>query len=142
MKKTNILYWIFTSLFAAFMAMSAIPDILVMPIAVTGMHEGLGYPVYFIPFIGVAKLLGAIAILVPGFNRLKEWAYAGLVFDLIGATFSIIAVGKTAADYGGMIVPLAFAALSYIYYHKRKNAKLVSIRDEQSSYQKVNMAGI
>jgi hypothetical protein len=54
MKKLNVLYWIFTSLFAAMMLMSAIPDIMVDPVAVQGMHEGLGYPLYFIPFIGVA----------------------------------------------------------------------------------------
>jgi hypothetical protein len=54
MKKTKIIYWVLTSLFALLMLSSAIPDILSDPIAVKGMHEGLGYPLYFIPFIGVA----------------------------------------------------------------------------------------
>jgi hypothetical protein len=118
MKKTNIFYWIFTGLFSFLMLASAIPDILSMPIAVQGMHTELGYPVYFIPFIGVAKLLGVIAILVPGFARLKEWAYAGLFFDLIGATFSIIAIGKP--DFIGMALPLALAVASYLFYTKRR----------------------
>lgn len=118
MKKTKILYWVFTGLFAFLMLGSAIPDIISDPVAIQGMHKELGYPLYFIPFIGVMKALGVVAILVPGYNRLKEWAYAGLVFDLVGATFSIIAAGKP-MNAIGMALPLALAALSYIYHHKR-----------------------
>jgi hypothetical protein len=118
MKKTNIFYWIFTGLFVAMMLGSAIPDVLSSPIAVKGMHEELGYPVYFIPFIGIAKVLGVLAILLPVSARLKEWAYAGLVFDLIGATFSIIAIGKP--DWMFMIIPLFLAAASYVLYHKKE----------------------
>src|SRR5262245_17391409 len=122
MKKTNILYWVFTGLFSAMMLGSAIPDIMVDPIAVEGMHKGLGYPVYFIPFIGVAKALGVLAILIPGYPRIKEWAYAGLVFDLIGATFSIVAAGQ-GANAVPMILPIALASLSYLLYHKRLRLK-------------------
>jgi hypothetical protein len=118
MKKTNIFYWIFTGLFAALMLSSAIPDILSSPIAIKGMHEELGYPVYFVPFIGVAKTLGVVAILVPGYPRIKEWAYAGLIFDLVGATYSIIAIGKP--DWLFMFLPLLLAIGSYLFYHKRK----------------------
>lgn len=119
MKKTKILYWIFTGLFAAFMTMSAIPDVISSPVAVEGMHKGLGYPLYFIPFIGVAKLLGVVAILIPGYPRIKEWAYAGLCFDLAGATFSIIASGGTIAQWGFMILPIALAVSSYLLYHRK-----------------------
>jgi hypothetical protein len=119
MKKTNIFYWIFTGLFGFLMFFSAIPDILSSPVAIEGMHKGLGYPVYFVPFIGVAKALGVIAILVPGFPRLKEWAYAGLFFDLIGATYSIIAVGNI-QGVGFMVLPLALAVTSYLFYTKRR----------------------
>lgn len=121
MKKTNILYWVFTGLFAAFMLLSAIPDIISDPVAVQGMHVELGYPAYFIPFIGVAKLLGAIAILVPGYPRIKEWAFAGFAFDLLGATYSIIAIGKS--DWMFMALPLLFLVIAYALYHKRKNMK-------------------
>jgi hypothetical protein len=124
MKSTKTLYWIFTGLFGAFMLFSAIPDIMVVEMAVKGMHTDLGYPVYFIPFIGVAKALGVLAILVPGYPRLKEWAYAGLFFDLIGATYSIIAVGKPVDQWIFMIVPLAVASLSYIYYHKKRRLSM------------------
>jgi len=119
MKKTKIFYWIFTSLFAFMMLFSAIPDALSNPVAVQGMHDGLGYPLYFIPFIGIAKMLGVIAILVPGFPRIKEWAYAGLSFDLIGATFSISASGAPTANWAFMILPLGLAAASYFFYHKK-----------------------
>jgi uncharacterized membrane protein len=77
----------------------------------------LGYPIYFIPFIGVVKVLGVLAILLPISAKIKEWAYAGLVFDLIGATFSIIAIGKP--DWMFMILPLFLAIGSYVFYNKR-----------------------
>ena len=53
----------------------------------------LGYPMYFFAILGFWKVLGAIAILVPRFPRLKEWAYAGIFFDLTGAAASCAAVG-------------------------------------------------
>jgi len=125
MKKTKILYWIFTSLFAFMMLFSAIPDVLSSPVAVQGMHDGLGYPLYFIPFIGVAKVFGVIAILIPGFPRIKEWAYAGLSFDLIGATFSIIASGAPVGNWAFMILPLTLAFCSYYFYHRKLSATSV-----------------
>jgi uncharacterized membrane protein YphA (DoxX/SURF4 family) len=118
-KKTKILYWIVTILFALLMLGSGIPDILSDPIAVKGMHEDLGYPLYFLPFIGMAKALGAIAILIPGFPRIKEWAYAGLFFDLIAAMYSIMAAGKPASDWGPMVFPIALAVAAYGLYHKK-----------------------
>jgi hypothetical protein len=123
MKKTNIIYWIFTGLFCFMMLGSAIPDILSVQVAVDGMHGELGYPLYFIPFIGTAKLLGVIALLVPGFPRIKEWAYAGLIFDLLGATYSIIAAGGTPVQYVPMMLPLTLGAFSYVFYHRRLRAK-------------------
>ena len=126
MKKVKIAYWISTALFAFMMLGSAIPDVLSSPVAVKGMHEGLGYPVFFIPFIGVAKVLGVIAILVPRFSKLKEWAYAGLFFDLIGATYSIIAVGAPVGNWIGMALPVALGICSYVFYHKKLKAALRS----------------
>lgn len=122
MKKTKTLYWIFTALFAAGMLFSAIPDVLVVPDAVQFMTL-LGYPAYFIPFIGIAKTLGVIAILVPGFPRIKEWAYAGLFFDLIGAVYSVACISGMAAGLPILIfmVPGIF---SYYFYHKRMKETL------------------
>ena len=118
MKKTKILYWIITGLFSLFMLFSSIPDILSTPEAVKFM-SGLGYPTYIIPFLGVAKLLGIIAILIPGFPKIKEWAYAGLFFDLIGATYSGIAQGGFQAPMLIMILPISFLFISrYLYFKK------------------------
>jgi uncharacterized membrane protein YphA (DoxX/SURF4 family) len=122
MKNTKTLYWIFTAPFAALMIFSSIPDILSSTDAVTFMNH-LGYPNYFIPFIGVAKLLGVVAILIPGFPKIKEWAYAGLAFDLIGAAFSITATDGFQSGIFFIIAVLVFCALSYIYYHKKLLSK-------------------
>lgn len=122
MKKTNLLYWIFTGLFAAFMMMSAIPDILVMDLAVKGFAE-MGLPACLVPFLGVAKALGVVAILIPGFPRLKEWAYAGLIIDLVGAIYLIICCGKSAENWAPVFLPVLLGVLSYVFYHKRLKLK-------------------
>lgn len=121
MKKTKILYWVFTGLFAFLMLGSAIPDIVSAPIAIEGFRK-MNMPAYLLPFLGIAKTLGVIAILVPGFPRIKEWAYAGLVFDLIGATYSIIASGHPATDWAQMALPLVLAAASYFFYLRKLKA--------------------
>ncbi len=126
MKKTKMIYWIFTALFLGLMLFSSIPDILCVPDAITFVTH-LGYPVYFIPFIGVAKLLGVIAILIPGFPRIKEWAYAGLIFDLIAACYSVIMVEGFSAGILPMFVFIGIAFGSYLYHHKKlKEAQLSS----------------
>ena len=121
MKKTKITYWIFTGLFAFVMLGSAIPDILVMPEAVVGFRE-MGYPAYLIPFLGWAKLLGVIAILVPVFPRLKEWAYAGLFFDLLGAIYSVFSIGKPFSNWAPMLVIIGVGIGSYVFYQRKLRA--------------------
>lgn len=119
MKKISILYWVFTGLFAFMMFGSAIPDVLSAQVAKDGFQK-INMPPYLLPFLGIAKVAGVAAILVPGYPRLKEWAYAGLMFDLIGATYSIFAAGQPVANWAPMVLPLSLAAASYIFYHKRK----------------------
>ena len=87
------------------------------PEAVTFMNH-LGYPAYFISFIGVIKILGCIAIIIPGFPKIKEWAYAGMAFDLIGAIYSMIANDGFQVPMLFMLVPVVLGAGSYIYFHK------------------------
>ncbi len=123
MKKTKIIYWIVTILFAGFMIFSAVPDVMGSPEA-TAFITKLGYPLYFVAFIGVAKILGGIAILIPGFPRIKEWAYAGLCFDLIGATYSFIALKYPVSGWAPMLIFIGIAFCSYFLYHKVQQAKL------------------
>jgi uncharacterized membrane protein YphA (DoxX/SURF4 family) len=98
----KIAYWIVTVLMAILMLIASIPDILKVPEAVE-IFTHLGYPTYLLPFIGIAKILGVIAVLYPGFPRLKEWAYAGLVFDLIGAFYSHVSVGDPPSVWIGSV---------------------------------------
>jgi len=77
-----------------------------------GMAE-LGYPAYFVTILGTWKVLGGLAILVPRLPRLKEWAYAGIAFDLTGAAFSHAAVGHPAAKVIVPLVLLGIAAASW-----------------------------
>jgi len=81
----------------------------------------LGYPTYLLPFIGIAKILAAITVLVPGLPRLKEWAYAGLVFDLIGAFYSHLSVGDPPGNWLFPIIGLLLVAGSYVFYRKKMN---------------------
>jgi len=119
MKNTNLIYWIITGLFAAFMIFSAIPDIMLAPDAKAFIGR-LGYPDYFIVFIGIAKTLGSLAIVVPAnFPRIKEWAYAGLFYDLLAATISQVAIDGFQPGIIFMALPIGFCFASYFLHHKR-----------------------
>lgn len=119
-KITNLLYWIFTILFAGLMILSAVPNALNTEESQEIIHGMLGYPVYIIPFIGFAKIIGSIVILIPGLKKTKEWGYAGLFFDLAGAVYSGIAVAGGVDPM--MLTLLAWIVpgiLSYILWNKR-----------------------
>ena len=121
MKKTNIIYWIFTGLLCLGMLFASVPSLIFRAQAET-FFNALSFPTYMITFLDVAKILGVIAILIPGYPRLKEWAYAGLAFDLIGATYAQIAKGLPPANCAFMIIWFIPLVGSYIYYHKRLKA--------------------
>jgi hypothetical protein len=105
---------------AALMTLSAVPDILRVPGALTVfMH--LGYPPYLLLFLGTAKILGVAAVLAPGLPRLKEWAFAGLTFDLTGALYSHVSVGDPANVWMPAVVGLVLMAASYLAYRIRSN---------------------
>lgn len=124
-KTINILYWIFTILFSALMLFSSWGSIVVNEDSVQLIHGMLGYPEYFIPFTGWAKLIGAIVILIPGLNRIKEWAYAGLFFDLTAAVYSGIAASKAFDPMMlTMLIWFVPGILSYVYWHKKRKLQL------------------
>jgi hypothetical protein len=119
-KTISILYWVFTILFAALMIFSAYGSILVNEDAKKLIHDQLGYPEYFIPFTGYAKLIGAIVILIPGLRTIKEWAYAGLFFDLIAVVYSGIALAGTVDPMMFfMLIWFVPGILSYIFWKKK-----------------------
>jgi hypothetical protein len=124
MKSTKIIYWIATIIFAGLMIYSSVDGIKPNEKSIQFLHDGLGYPIYFIQFISIAKLIGSLVILTPGLIRVKEWAYAGLFFDLAGAIYSGVTVG------GGfdpmmlmMLIWIVPGIVSYICFHKLTKAR-------------------
>src|SRR3954471_12988346 len=105
MKKRNkIIYWIATIWLATGMVSTGLLQLFklqaegsISPPGVEGIQK-LGYPVYFLTILGIWKILGVIALLIPRFSLLKEWAYAGFFFIMSGAVFSHIAIGSSAKD--------------------------------------------
>ena len=126
MKKINLIYWISTIIASALLLFSAVPDALLTREATQFMQDYLHLPDYLTRFLGIAKILGVIVILIPGFPRVKEWAYAGLIFDLVGAVYSQIALGYPfIGPQGGWVFMLIWiipVVVSYIYYHKKLKA--------------------
>jgi uncharacterized membrane protein YphA (DoxX/SURF4 family) len=108
----TIAYWVITVLVAAESVLGGVWDILQIPY-VRADIESLGYPAYFLIIIGVWKLLGAVAVLVPRFPRLKEWAYAGMFFNYTGAVASHLAVGHGAEAVAYPIIVTGLVAASW-----------------------------
>jgi uncharacterized membrane protein YphA (DoxX/SURF4 family) len=92
MKARKIGYWVTTGLVAVGFLAGGAFDLAGTPTMIAALTH-LGYPAYFAALIGTWKVLGALAVVAPGFPRLKEWAYAGMVFDLTGAFVSHAAMG-------------------------------------------------
>jgi hypothetical protein len=85
----------------------------------------LGYPLHFVTLLGIWKILGALAVLAPKFPRLKEWAYAGIAFDLTGAAFAWAVVGgsDSLSNAGHIIVPLAGLAVAFTSWALRPDSR-------------------
>lgn len=124
MKAQRWLGWTITGLMAALVTLSAIPDILQVEGAIAVMRH-LGYPPYLLVFLGTAKMLGLLAILVPGRSRLKEWAFAGLTFDVTGALYSHLSVGDTPGVWMPAAVALVLIAGSYVAYRARPGKEVI-----------------
>ena len=122
MKNSKIVCWTVTGLMAAFMLFASVPDLLRIPQAVA-IFGHLGYPVFLLPFLGTAKTLGVIAVLVPGLRVLKEWAFAGLVFDLTGALYSHVSVGDPAGGWMPSVIGLVLVGGSYVAWRAQLAAE-------------------
>jgi hypothetical protein len=113
----RILYWVFTLIFVLPQTWSAVQMLSEAP-RMTQTIVGLGYPIYVMKILGVAKLAGAAAILFGRFPRLKEWAYAGFTFDVIGAFFSHVGSGDPIYVAAVPLIFLVAQLLSYFTWKR------------------------
>ncbi|AUD03479.1 DoxX family protein [Spirosoma pollinicola] len=114
-KQDKLIYWVSTGLLALGMLQSGIFSVLRTKEWVD-MVTSLGYPLYFLTILGTGKILGVIALLLPHFRLLKEWAYAGFFFAMVGALFSHLAISDyTAKAIAGPSFQLLFIALSWYF---------------------------
>lgn len=111
----KIIYWAATVLLCAGMLAGGLAQLIRQPQTVEGITH-LGYPVYFMGILGTWKILGVIALLVPGFGLVKEWAYAGFFFAMTGAVISHIASGD---GFGHFAAPLVFVLLTAASWYFR-----------------------
>lgn len=113
MHKKHPAYWISTGFLCLVFAVGGTANLLRAEMQ-KEIIATLGYPEYLMTLLGVAKILAVIAILVPGYGRLKEWAYAGLCFDMIGAAVSHLFVGDPLSTVVPPVVLLGIGAVSYL----------------------------
>jgi uncharacterized membrane protein YphA (DoxX/SURF4 family) len=118
MNGKKIGFWLATVLVALAMIAGGALDFLLIDDVKAGMDH-LGYPYYFARIIGIWKVLGGIAILAPGLPKLKEWAYAGIFFDLSGAFASHLSVGDGIDKLAPPIVLAALLVASYMLRSSR-----------------------
>ena len=124
MTKTNkIIYWISTVWLALGMVSTAIVQLIKMPEGVAAVTR-LGYPAYLLTILGVWKILGVVAVLIPRFPVLKEWAYAGFFFAMSGAVFSHLANGDGAKEFFGPTLLLILTVVSW--YFRPADRKIMS----------------
>ena len=123
-KRNKIIYWVSTIWLALGMLSTGIVQLLKMEEEVNNITK-LGYPVYFLTILGIWKILGVVAVLIPGFPRLKEWAYAGFFFAMSGAVFSHIALGDSVSEILPSLLLLVLTAASW--YFRPAERKTVSV---------------
>ena len=123
-KRNKIIYWIATIWLALGMLSTGAVQLLKVEKEVDSITR-LGYPVYFLTILGIWKLLGVAAVLIPKFPLLKEWAYAGFFFAMSGATFSRIASGEPMNEIYPSLLLLTLTAVSW--YFRPADRKIISV---------------
>ena len=113
-KTGKIIYWIATIWMSLGMVSSAMVQLFKVKEEVA-MFTHLGYPGYFLTILGVWKILGVIAVLIPKFPLVKEWAYAGFFFAMSGAIFSHLATGDSAKEFFGPVLLLILTVVSWYF---------------------------
>ncbi|MGM9511418.1 DoxX family protein [Larkinella sp. GY13] len=113
-KRNKLIYWISTIWLALGMLSTGIVQLIKMKEEVDMMTR-LGYPIYFLTLIGIWKIAGVIAILIPKFPLLKEWTYAGFFFAMSGAVFSHLVVRDDAKELFGPLLLLILTGVSWSF---------------------------
>ena len=121
-KRNKIIYWIATLWLALGMTSTGIVQLIKMK-EEEAMFTHLGYPSYLLTILGIWKLLGVVAVLIPKFPLLKEWAYAGFFFAMSGAVFSHLACGDGAKEFFGPVLLIILTVVSW--YFRPANRKIV-----------------
>jgi hypothetical protein len=116
-KTARVIYWTVTILFVITMMIAGISYLAGASYNVEGVVTQLGYPLYILKILGVAKLLAGIAILQSRFRTIKEWAYAGYTFNLLGASASHLLNGDPIVK---AIVPIVILVLVMVSYRQWK----------------------
>jgi len=126
-KSHRVIYWIATVWLALGMTATGIVQLMHQK-EEAAMMAHLGYPLYFLTLLGIWKLLGVIAVLMPRLPLLKEWAYAGFFFAMSGAVFSHFASGSAPKEFFGPILLLLLTVLSW--YFRPADRKTISINNK------------
>lgn len=113
-KRNKIIYWVATGWLALGMLSTGVVQLLKTKEEAELMTH-LGYPLYFLTILGIWKILGVIAVLIPEFSLLKEWAYAGFFFAMSGAIISHLAMGDAAKEFFGPVLLLALTIVSWYF---------------------------
>jgi len=113
-KRNKIIYWIATIWLSLGMVSTGIVQFLKVKEEVD-MFTRLGYPVYLLTILSIWKFLGVIAVLIPKFPLLKEWAYAGFSFAMSGAVFSHLAAGSDAKEFFGPLLLIVLTVVSWYF---------------------------
>jgi len=129
-KRNKIIYWVSTLWLALGMTSTGIVQFLKMKEEVD-LFNRLGYPIYFLTILSIWKILGVVAVLIPRFPLLKEWAYAGFFFAMSGAVFSHLASGSGTLDYFGPVLLIVLTVTSW--YFRPEDRKVVSPNQETSN---------
>ena len=123
-KRNKIIYWISTIWLALGMLSSGIVQLLHMKADVDFIIR-LGYPVYFLTILGFWKILGVIALLIPKFPLVKEWAYAGFFLVMSGAIFSHLALGNSISEIAPPLLLLILTVVSW--YFRPADRKIIFV---------------
>lgn len=130
MKTKTLAYWTATGIVTLELVAGGVTDlargrtVLIAGQPVVEVLEHLGYPTYLLTILGVWKVLGAAALLVPGLPRLKEWAYAGTFFELTGAALSGWAIGESVDS---IATPCFFAACALASWALRPRSRTLGV---------------